>query len=126
MYPTLLLHSSIIWVEVTSLNWSPIVITISSKNVTSQVKYLVIRSFFSRCPSTGLGKSWAYCTNATQGQSIELLDHVWPCGVSCWLDNDGLLCFMIWNIAKSWPLQFATCNLKTLKYNKSCGQNSTT
>jgi hypothetical protein len=76
----------------TSLSWSPIVIMISSKNVTSQAKYLVISSFFSKCPSAGLGKSWAYCMNATRGQSIELLDHVWPCGANCWLDNDGLLC----------------------------------
>jgi hypothetical protein len=31
------------------------ILTISSKNATSQAKYLVKRSFFSRCLSTGLG-----------------------------------------------------------------------
>jgi hypothetical protein len=59
------------------------IVMISSKNVISHAKYLVRRSFFSRCLLAGLERSWGCCTNVAWRQSKELLDHLWPCEVNC-------------------------------------------
>jgi hypothetical protein len=113
MFITWLLHSNIDRVEATltiSLNWSPWIVMIISRNVAFYVKFPVKKSSFSRCLLTWLGVESALLrvnlvAQIKPGGDLEIfLDHVCPCQVHRWLDhynyiwlecisNDTLLAF---------------------------------
>jgi hypothetical protein len=100
------------------------IIIISSRNVTSHAKYLVRRSFFSRCLSMGLGTELGLlhkCSSRVIKKTFRSCLTIWS---ELLVGQWWFVMFMIQNIANSRALQFVKCNLKTPKHNKSCGQSS--
>jgi hypothetical protein len=75
-----------------SLNWSPKVGMITSRNVPSKDKFMDKSIYFQNVDKWCQEWSQPCHMNATYKGFAKLLDHVWSCESCCWLDNYGLSC----------------------------------